>query len=152
MANLRTMGAIGAVLIALPGLFAGCGTDVELLPAGQARLIEYSHSEECVARDAPLGLDPGDADVEVKVDGLEVTVTHKNAFLNCCLDSIMVSFDQEYRLLKLEEQEALTIPCDCICPFEVVSTIEVSTPGKYTVEVWTEASLVWTGEVRLEGP
>jgi hypothetical protein len=150
--NLWRMCAIGAVLIALPGILAGCSEDVELQSAGQARLVQYSHSDECVAQGSPpLELAQGEANVEVKVDGLEVTVIHKNAFLNCCLDSIDVDFEQQYRLLKLVEREAVTMPCDCICPFEVVSTIMVSTPGKYTVEVWTEASLVWTGVVEVGG-
>lgn len=147
----RTLCVIVAVLFALPCFVPGCGGDVDRFPVGQARLVDYYHSEECVRPGGSLGLDMGDADVEVEIDGLEVTITHKNAFLNCCLDSILVSFAQEDRLLRLVEHEAVTIPCDCICPFEVMAVIEVSVPGKYMIEVWTEAGLVWTRKVEVGG-
>jgi hypothetical protein len=151
MTCIRATSVFGVVLAALAVVSAGCGGDVDLLPVGKARLVDYSHSEECVRPGSPLGLDLGGADVEVEVNGLEVVVEHKNAILNCCLDSILVSFEQQGKLLKLVERESVTMPCDCICPFEVVAEIEVSAPGDYLIEVWTEARLVWSGEVEVGG-
>ena len=151
MIRIRAISVFGGVLAALAALCAGCGDDVDLRPVGQVRLVDYSHSEECVLPGSPLGLDLGDADVEIEVNGLEVVVEHNNAMLNCCLDSILVSFEQQDRLLKLLEREAVTMPCDCICPFEVVAKLDVSTPGDYLIEVWTEARLVWSGELEVDG-
>jgi hypothetical protein len=149
MLSARTSAAIGAPLVALVCALASCGEDVELVPARQARLIGYSHSKECLTPGDPIGTELSSADVEVAVDGMSVTVTHRNAFLNCCLDSIVVDFKQDNNVLKLVEHEAVTMPCDCICPFEVVATLEAATPGTYVIEIWTEARLVWTGGVEV---
>jgi len=146
------LGVIVTWIVLLSLAFGGCGEDVDLHPVGEARLADYSHSEECAGPGRGLSVDWEEtAKVEVVVEGLRMTLIHENAMLNCCLDSILVDLNQEGSLLKLVETEVVTTPCDCICPFKVTATIGVSTPGTYTMEVWTAAELVWTGEVEVAG-
>jgi hypothetical protein len=76
-------------------------------------------------------------------------VEHKNAVFNCCLDSILVSFQEEERLLVLQESEEVTHACRCLCDYEVSATIEVGAAGTYTLEVWTGDLLVWSGQVEV---
>ncbi len=136
----------GVILIILSLLFIGCSRGVDVVPSGEAELVRYSHSDTCVS--APTH---GPAEVEIIVDGLEISVLHKNAVLNCCLDSIIVEFTQEGTLLKLSEMEAVSNPCYCLCPFEVRATIRVPGPGTYVIEIWTENTKVWRGEVEIGG-
>ncbi len=136
----------GITLIVPCLLSLGCSLRTGAVPGGEAQLIHYSHSDTCVGS---LTLDP--AEVEVVVDGFEITVIHKDAALNCCLDSILVEFTQEDTVLRLRETEAVSNPCYCVCPFEVRATIEVSAPGNYIIEIWTEDAMVWRGVVAIQG-
>ena len=142
----RVRALFGAALV-IPCLFSlGCSHRTGGVPVGEAQLIRYSHSDTCVG-----SLSSDSAEVEIIVDGREITVVHKNALLNCCLDSILVDFTQQNSLLRLTEMEVVPRPCDCLCPFEVRATIEVSLPGTYIIEIWTGDVMVWRGVVEVGG-
>jgi len=47
--------------------------------------------------------------------------------------------------LRLTEKELLTHPCDCMCCYDVNSTVTGLMPGIYTVEyVWEDDEQGWT--------
>ena len=130
------------IILVVIGL--GCGK--EKGPVGEARLISYSYSDTCLAKNPPQDT----AEVEIIIDGLKITVVHKNAMFNCCPDSIIVEFTQENTLLKLFEKEVLgPEACDCTCPFEVSAIIEVPRNGTYILEIYTEGHLVYRKEISV---
>jgi hypothetical protein len=110
-------------------------------PYDKTQLIGYSASDSCLSRFRQYG---DSAEVEIFVDSFDINITHKNAMLNCCLDSITVQFLQAGDTLKLYENEIiLGYSCDCICPYEVNSTLGVAKPGAYLVEIYTYRRLVY---------
>ena len=149
--NLKFIKSISKIfLILLLIIFSNCTEKHDLFspnseePAEESQLVDFSHSDECVGsikKELP--------DVEIIVRGLYITVIHKNAIFNCCLDEIMVEFEQEHRVLKLFESEVVTMPCWCICPFEVKSIIQVSFPGRYIIEIWSYDHLIWSDSVEV---
>ncbi len=70
-----------------------------------------------------------------------LTVTHVNGVFNCCLESIDVTLDLTDLVLTLYEVEYTPMPCDCICPYDVVTQIEDLDAGDYTVNVYVNGSL-----------
>jgi hypothetical protein len=129
-----------------------CGKDNTLSSPDQAQLIDYSHGTcDKTYTESQFHMMSDSADVEIIIDGLQVTVIHKNAVLNCCLDSIVVEFSQEDNLLKLTETEETKNPCLCLCDYEVEAIIEVPAPGTYIIEIWTVKKLVWREEIEIPG-
>jgi len=134
-----------AVLLFLFGF--GCADDFR-----EASMVSYAVGDSCLARGQEAALSGGaidDAQVEITVDGLRIHVAHKNAIFNCCLDTIVVGFSQDGRLLTLREAEVTNTPCHCICPFEVTATIEVLLGGEYVVEIYTRVELVWRDKITV---
>ena len=68
------------------------------------------------------------------VEGRTLHVVHRNATYNCCPDEIRVDLMVAGRTLRLTEQEILTMPCFCLCCYDVQSTVAGLTSGTYTVE------------------
>ena len=142
----------GLFLIILSILYIHCGDDDSMtapVPVGETRLLSYSQS------DCLLKASPGDfihtmsdsADVEIIVDGLQVTVIHGNAYFNCCIDSIQVEFFQDAELLKLTEKDVYTNLCRCDCVYEVTTVLEVVSHGLYVIEIWAVDRLIWRGDI-----
>jgi hypothetical protein len=138
--------ALFGALFLFSVLLCGCADECR-----EARLVGFTSSDSCLTQSAvvPSGEGGGEAQVEVFVDGLRVYVDHKNAMFNCCLDAIVVSFTRDGGLLMLREEEKVTMPCDCICPFEVSATIDVPSTGTYTLEIYSGPELVWRDEVEV---
>jgi hypothetical protein len=144
---------VGILLFSMNSLQCGRGTQVVAPPDDVARITTVTHSD-CTGEAAPGSLAEAladSADVEIRIEGLEITVIHRNAMFNCCLDYIQVLLTQDESLLKLEESESVTMPCLCICPYEVNVTIEVPSPGTYTIEIWAHDMLLWSGDVDVGG-
>jgi hypothetical protein len=123
----------------------GCADDFN-----EAKLVSYAGGDSCLARSETLAHgyeDDSGAQVEVTVDGLRVFVVHKNAMFYCCLDAIVVGFSQDGHLLMLREREEVTMPCDCVCPFEVAAAIDVPSKGTYVLEIYSGVELVWREEI-----
>lgn len=137
--------SILAASVLLAVVLPGCGDDFR-----EAKMTDYSCGDSCLARNVNVDEHYGEdwkADVEVSVDGLRIFVTHKNAIFNCCLETIVVKFRQDGDLLVLKESEVATVPCDCVCPFEIKATIEVPHRGTYVLEIYSGVELVWRQEV-----
>ncbi len=59
---------------------------------------------------------------------------HLHATYNCCPDDIPVSARLEGSILRLREEEILTMPCPCLCCYDIEATVLNLEPGMYTVE------------------
>jgi hypothetical protein len=114
----------------------------KISPYEETQLIGYSSSDSCL----PYYRQSGDsAEVEIEVDSFDINITHKNAILNCCLDSIDVEFVEAGDTLKLYETEVSLygMLCTCLCPYEINAIIGVSESGVYIIEIFTEGRLVY---------
>ena len=105
---------------------------------GSPRLGEYSNSgclppAETTAKEDPYPWCGGD-EIEIVAEGQTIHVAHRNATYNCCPDDIEVTLTQDGNHLLLIEREVLTTPCDCLCCYDVESTIVALLPGLYVVE------------------
>jgi hypothetical protein len=109
-------------------------------PYEETQLIGYSASDSCLTLYRLYG---DSAEVEIEVNGFDINITHKNAILNCCLDSIRVEFALAGDTLKLYETEVLSMGCYCLCPYEVNAKIGVAESGNYLLEIYTEGRLVY---------
>lgn len=112
--------------------FQALGPAYELI--GPPRLEDYTN-DGCLgdAGDHPTGWCDEDI-IELTVEGNTLYALHKNAAYNCCPDDIVVTLIVEGNLLRLIEEETLTLPCYCICCYEVEATVVELAPGVYTVE------------------
>jgi hypothetical protein len=77
---------------------------------------------------------PEDDTFAFVVEGDRLHVVHGNATYNCCPEEIAVTLAVGEWLLRLTEEEILEMPCDCMCCYEVTSTVGGLAPGAYTVE------------------
>ena len=77
---------------------------------------------------------PGDDEIELTVQPNTLHVVHRNAAYNCCPDDIVISLSVQGNLLRMTEEEIVTIPCFCICCYDVEATVVNLPSGTYTVE------------------
>ena len=71
------------------------------------------------------------------MEGSTVDIVHRNATYWCSHQEgggIVVSLTVEGTLLQLIEEEVLPEPTDCLCCYDVESTIVDLAPGEYTIE------------------
>jgi hypothetical protein len=143
-----------AVAIVALFVLTGCEDGSGVTPTGEATLLGYSNTSDCV-RDKGEEIDGecyGDPPrIKLLTDGLEIEIIHQNACFNCCLDTILVDLRQEEHRIILTESEDVTNPCRCLCPFRVTASVEVSLPGDYRIEIYALENLIWTGEVTVSG-
>lgn len=109
------------------------------------RLLNYGDGgclpgeEEPAGGEDPLGGGDeypfcGDDVVDVLPGPGAVQVVHRHTTYNCCPDEIMVTLEVDGTFLRLTEEEILTMPCPCLCCYDVDSTVVDVEPGIYTVE------------------
>ncbi len=67
-----------------------------------------------------------------------IAVLHHNAEYNCCIDEIAVAMAIDGFTITLTETEMLQAPCDCVCLYDVNSSIYDLPSGDYTINV-----MVW---------
>lgn len=140
--------AISAMVAAL----AGCSrnADTSLRPSYQERTgvqAVQSVSENAVAA--------GDTIICEIIDDT-LSVTHQDIQCQCCLISkIIVRRDGTY--IDILEYD-VGAPCNCICLFDLKTSITDLPPGDYTVRVWSEwrgdcggCLVTIPGEARLSG-
>ena len=139
----RTTYLVGIALMGLVMAAAGPASEVDqqdntAVIQAQARglpspeVADYGNSG-CLpgtrAEYAPCGEDV----VEITVDGTSLHTLHQNAMYNCCPDDIVVSLNAQGDVLYLTEDEILSLPCWCMCCYDVEATIVYLPPGTYTV-------------------
>ena len=93
--------------------------------------------EGCKSLMAAQSLDGNDqACISYVYDGQSILqLKHINAVFNCCPDSVGGEVQIDERVIAINEMEVLTMPCDCICPFDVDYEIVDLPPGLYTIRV-----------------
>jgi hypothetical protein len=103
-------------------------------------------------------------DFIIKVDGNDVTFIHENLWANCCsLFEMEVRIDDENNKIIIIERDTSEDKCDCMCLFDLETTIYNLKAGEYTMEIWREELKrfmypedklyqVWAGEFEIEFP
>ena len=71
-----------------------------------------------------------------RVYGDTLIVTHRDAYYQCCLESEILVHRSNHTLDIVEYDVGQ--PCDCMCTFDLTTTIIDLQPGTYTVQVWGE--------------
>ena len=128
---------IALAVVAL--LFAACGDNStgpgdSQSPAG--RSTGFDGCKSPLAARAPGSRATDQACLEYVYDGQSVLqLTHVNAIFNCCPDSVGGQVRIEDQNITIDEAEWLSLPCDCICPFDVDYEIVDLPPGTYTIRV-----------------
>ena len=84
--------------------------------------------------------------VEIRAEGRDIVMEHRNVIYNCCATMVIDLVDQQ-PLLQLIERETYpdSSPGRCLCPYNLKARITNLPPGTYHVEVWGE------GRTRLFG-
>jgi len=96
-------------------------------------------------------------EVTAAVQGDALVVTHRHAVYNCCMDSTTYAVTQGPGTILIEETEAVTIPCLCLCCFDLSVEVGGLAPGEYTlVFTWydydTGQPEQWTTQITVSGP
>ena len=120
-------------------LFAACGDNSTGSGDSQSPAGRSIGFEGCKTFDSAQtsGDDPTDqACLDYVYDGQSVlNMTHVNAIFNCCPDSVGGHVRVEDNTIIIDEAEWATMPCDCICPFDVDYEIVGLSPSVYTIRV-----------------
>ncbi|UCC32531.1 MAG: hypothetical protein JSU86_09655 [Phycisphaerales bacterium] len=113
-----------------------CYVEDVVIPEPQPRVGEYFNSG-CLGQGHRSNQEPC-----LEPDGIELSaepgtlhVLHNNATYNCCPDDIVVLLSMEGNVIRLTEEEVLTLPCACLCCYNVEATVVDLPPGEYTVEL-----------------
>lgn len=78
-----------------------------------------------------------------------LTVIHINGVFNCCLEEITSTVTVAGSVIDLFEQEVTPDPCNCICPYDVVTQIQNLESGGYTVNVYTNGTNTVSGNTSI---
>ena len=114
--------------------FADINPFVAALSGARPHIGEQGHSD-CLRteRTSDIGCEFDD-EIELTVAPGSLHVLHRNATYNCCLDDIVVRLMAQGHVLRFNETEVLSMPCLCVCCYEVQATVINLAPGTYTVE------------------
>ncbi len=66
-----------------------------------------------------------------------LNLRHQNAMFNCCPDSLYADIDLTDNIIFITEYESLSMPCDCVCDFDLDFIISNLVPGEYVLKVIT---------------
>ena len=106
-------------------------------PYGEAELISYFSSDSCRITWGDSTYHPDSAEVEIVVDSFDINITHENAILNSCPDSIEVILFQHENILILYETDNGGM-CYGDCPFEITAIIRVAEADSYLITIVTK--------------
>ena len=80
---------------------------------------------------------------EVRFTGLPraIRIDHFKAIYNCCIQEIEMRAEaMGERRIRVIEREILEAPCDCICPYDLATTLTILEPGRYWIELARETT------------
>jgi hypothetical protein len=78
-----------------------------------------------------------DADhIQTRVGGSTVTVDHQGAVYNCCPDDFDFTVAQHGNVIDVVETEILSIPCFCLCCYNLSVNIDNVAAGDYTLNFY----------------
>ncbi|MBP7124950.1 hypothetical protein KBD49_01110 [Myxococcota bacterium] len=94
------------------------------------------------------GQDPAGR-LEIRVEGHDVTVRHREAVLNCCLEVTLCVTPERDRLRFVERSSGA--PCFCQCLFDLEATLQGIPSGTYELSLWNDQSqaTLFTETVRV---
>ncbi len=140
MATIRRSLLLGFVYAAILSVL-GCGSANPLtdIPPTQPKVAKLAlsgcHREiDTAETDDKTYPYCGDASLELTVETGALHVLHRNVAYNCCVDEVTITAVLEGDTLILTEQETTTMPCRCMCCYDVEATITNLAAGTYTVE------------------
>ncbi len=100
--------------------------------------------------------------VFLEVEGTTVTIYHHATVYNCCPDLFAYEATWEEDHLVVTETEVLTIPCICLCCYDLSTTVENVPPGEwimwfrwydYEAHDWLQVEMPFTvDDVDQSGP
>jgi hypothetical protein len=71
--------------------------------------------------------------VLAEVDGGNLVLHHKYAAYNCCPDPFTFAMTSSNDSLYVTEREVLTMPCSCLCCYNLSTTVEGLAPGEWHI-------------------
>jgi hypothetical protein len=131
----------------VPGKSPSTGADPVPLTPPVPHVADQQY-DGCL-RDEDLPCPDPDAFI-LTVEGSTLHVLHESATYNCCLDEITITLSMEGDILKLTEEEIVTLGCWCICCYEAEATIVDLAPGIYTVEFYWFDYETWQEQCYVE--
>jgi|GEM_PF-6017182 len=139
--------------------FWGCSEDAtNPTPHNNPELSQYSVGDSCLGWSS-RGPEWDDTTVVITVEGCGINLAH-TPYFNCCMDSATVDFEFSGDSLKIIETEYTSVPCDCICPFDITADLTVPGNGTYLLQIYYqyglsptpgEPVLKWEKEVVVAG-
>lgn len=131
-------GVLSCVLV-LVFLVGGC-------QPSSSPIVGQSYQSSCKAiREMAL------SDVELQIDGRDLTILHHDALTNCCLTTAM-EVALKANNIDVFEREQPGEACRCLCPRDLSVTIYSLSPGLYTVRLYRddEPEPFWEGVVQIK--
>ncbi|MEO0276332.1 MAG: hypothetical protein ABIM60_06105 [candidate division WOR-3 bacterium] len=120
----------------------------------KVELISYSYSDTCIQNNVSS---VETAIVEIEIKDLIVKITHKNANLNCCPDSLILKLYNINDTIVLYEDDGIDEMgegCDCTCEYLMKACIKVPHYGKYILEIKSSyfPFLIYRKEIEVPPP
>jgi len=72
-------------------------------------------------------------DITAAAAGGDLILQHRNATYNCCPDSFTFEVTVAGDSLVVTEHENLTMPCDCLCCYDLTATVAGLSPGEWPI-------------------
>lgn len=107
----------------------------------------YDHNEDpggCLADESGKR-----STILFEVDGTSLNIYHNDAFYNCCLGYYVDYSIWDNGIIARERDNGE--PCDCLCYFNLVSTLNNIAPGDYTVSFYgIGGNLLASGNIEID--
>lgn len=138
---MRQRGTVGCVLV-LVFLLGGCQLAPWVGPSYQSSCHEVR--EDYTTTNTV-------ANVELQVEGSNLTIFHRDALTNCCLTTAMEAGLTD-KNITVWEREQPGVACRCLCLRDLSVTIYYLGAGLYTVRLYRddEPEPFWEGMVQIK--
>lgn len=125
----------GIIFILIIFFIISCEGGVEVIK-NEPELLDYNYSG-CINSFSTFS--PETAIVDIRISGLRLKVIHKNAMLNCCPDTLLLTLISHNDTIILYEDDCINnrgdMGCDCMCEYIMEAEIKVPKYGKYILEI-----------------